>query len=140
MKNTFFDPAESPPLYAIQGRGGCLEPLVPEGSITYISSEMEPAIGDNVCVYFRSGVFTEGGNIRHKLLVDVSAETVTLRQLNPLATVAFERWAILAIHKVFAIMTPGRRLWDLRTVASRDHFVRSQLAGRSIDGERMVLP
>ncbi|RWO94578.1 MAG: hypothetical protein EOQ98_30400 [Mesorhizobium sp.] len=137
MKNTFFDPADSPTLYAIQGRGGCLEPLVPEGSITYISGAMKPEIGvgGNVVLYFAEGIFTEGGNIRHKLLVDMSAETVTIRQLNPLTTVTFRREAILAMHTVFAIQTPDGCIWDLRTMSGRLAFRQRQLAGRSIAGE-----
>jgi hypothetical protein len=122
MKNTFFDPANSPREYAIQGRGGCLEPLVPEGSITYISGAMAPTIGDNVCVYFDRRVFSEGGNIRHKLLIDMSTEAVTLRQLKPLQTLTFRRSAILAIHKVFAIQTPDGLIWDLRAAEGRQHF------------------
>ncbi|PAP99496.1 hypothetical protein LRP31_06730 [Mesorhizobium mediterraneum] len=114
--------------------------MVATGSICYNDTEAEILVGDLVTAWFREDAFSAGGQTRVKILVGMTDDAITLVALNPIEQVTIPRSALHAVHRIFAIKLSEGRLWDLRTVASRDHFVRSQLAGRSIDGERMILP
>ncbi|TIW48442.1 MAG: hypothetical protein E5V61_04725 [Mesorhizobium sp.] len=103
--NPFFDPSRVPPIYKVRASGDCMEPLIPEGCTFFVCDD-EPQIGDLACVFFREGIFSEGGNMKGKILAGMTDDSVTLSQINPPETITFNRRAILSMHRVYAVELP----------------------------------
>jgi hypothetical protein len=109
MPEIFIDPASIalPEVYKFAGRGGCLEPLIPEGSTFIMSRRATPAVGDLVAVWFARGVFTTGGNFKGKILMALSDDTITLAQTSPQTVITFGRESILDFQKVVGVILPS---------------------------------
>jgi hypothetical protein len=110
-------------------KGVCLEPLVPGGSTCYSDTEAGIEVGDLVTAWFRKEAFDACGQTRIKIVLGLTADTITLAALNPPQTITFRRSAFDAMHKVFAIQTPDGCVWDLRTAEGRQHFHQRPLIG-----------
>jgi hypothetical protein len=125
-------PDPFPKLYSTVAGGKCLGPLVPNGSVLFHDADAPLSAGDIVSLWMREEWFWKGSQIWTKILVELTPETVTLAALNPPEQHVVARAAFHAMHKVIAIMTPDRVLWDLRTLELRQIFVRTRLAERAM--------
>lgn len=119
-------PDPFPAQYSHTAKGNCLGSIIPDGSILFHDVEAPIKGGDIVTVWLREESFKSGSQIRTKILIASSSETITLAALNPPEQHVFPRKAFHAVHKVLAIKEPSGAIRDLRTTeACRDLFARA---------------
>jgi transcriptional regulator with XRE-family HTH domain len=86
--------------YAIYLVDGAMEPWRRHGQIVYVNPARPAACGDHVIVQLKPEQNGDPAKGLVKLLVEMTARDVTLRQYNPLAEITLPRARILAMHRV----------------------------------------
>lgn len=89
-------------IYAIFIEGESMTPEHRPGDLRFVHPHRKPAIGDTVIVQIRTHPGAEiQSYIKH--LGRISAEFIDCRQINPAATIRFNRDTVVAIHKVLTM-------------------------------------
>lgn len=106
---SFIHPDDMPNVYAITGRGTCLEPVIHDGSLLVCDKRVMPQPGDAVALHFTSEfaqLFGYPGAVKRLRLPVDGADVIEVDQLNPPRRYTFDPADVLAIHKVVGIAEP----------------------------------
>lgn len=101
----YIDPADMPDLYAITGKGRCMEPLFNDGSLLVGSKREKAKPGDTVIVFFRREIAPRYGmpgwvkRLVHVWPAAGEDDLITLEQLNPPRRYIVPASHVAAMHK-----------------------------------------
>lgn len=107
----YIDPADMPEVYALTGRGICMEPLFADGALLVGDKRESPQPGDTVLVYFRRDAISRYGmpgwvkQLVHIWPLDGEDPLITLEQLNPRRRYIVPASHIAAMHKCVGTAT-----------------------------------
>lgn len=101
----YVDPADMPDLYALTGKGTCMEPLFYDGDTLVGDKRDAPKPGDTVLVFFHRDVALRYGmpgwvkRLVHVWPVAGEDDLITLEQINPPKRYVVPASHIVAMHK-----------------------------------------
>lgn len=109
----FIHPDDMPVLYALTGKGACMEPLLPDGSLLAFDKRLEPHGGDIVSLFFTRDAARRRGmpGMIKRLITSLPPQgfdgLLVVEQLNPPRTMTVPSADVLAVHKFIGIPERG---------------------------------
>lgn len=104
----FIHPDHMPDRYALTGRGACMSPLIPDGTLLVFDKREEPQPGDVVGITFTPEAARQWnlpGLVKRLVMALPTSPTgglsglIVVEQLNPPRQYCIPSWDVLAVHK-----------------------------------------